>query len=340
MGGVSVAYHHARGLAARGHEVTVAVPRRGAGLRGVVVSTAAWARNRTHGVGTDVPYTETGVRTVEPLTWRGLEDWDHDAVIAIGHQSLGAVIQLSQRRGSLGISFVQDGLRHRLPGGGLSWHAPLLQVAVSGWVAEAIEAAGGRVAALVPNAVDDRVFGVRTPLEAREERVIALYHRSPLKGPDTLIESLERLRREVPSVEAEVVAARPPRHRLPEWVTVRVRPSPAEMAALYNRASVCLHTSRSEGWGLVPMEAAACGCAVVATESRGVNEYLRPAHSMLQVPVGDAGGVAREAARLLSDGAIRCRIAEAARADVKRFSWSESTRVLEGVLMDHAVPRR
>ena len=113
-------------------------------------------------------------------------------------------------------------------------------------------------------------------------------------------------------------------------------PETDELVALYNRASVCLHTSRLEGWGLVPMEAAACGCAVVATASRGVSEYLSDGRSMCLVDVGDAHGLAAHAARLLSRPDERIQIAVAGIEDVSRFSWAESTDRLESVLLQSA----
>jgi glycosyltransferase involved in cell wall biosynthesis len=77
------------------------------------------------------------------------------------------------------------------------------------------------------------------------------------------------------------------------------------------------------------MEAAACGCAVVATASRGPAEYLRAGVSMTEVPVGDAEGLARETVRLLGDESERVRLAQAAMADVSRFSWDASTSEFE-----------
>lgn len=338
MGGVAVAYRHARGLAARGHDVTVGAPRRREGVRGRILHGAVRLRDWAHGIPNRPPYDEAGVRTIEPETWRGLEGVAANAVIAVGHQSIPWALSLTAHRRATGIYMIQDGLRHGL-GTGSTWDAPLVRVAVSSWIASAVEAAGAPVEAVVPNAVDHDVFFPVAPVTHRDPRVIALYHRHPIKGPTTLIETLHRMRAMRPDVQADVVSARPPRHRLPPWVDVHVRPEAAALAGLYNRAAVCLHTSRLEGWGLVPMEAAACGCAVVATESRGVNEFLTPGRSMLQVPVDDTVGLAREALRLLSDVPLRRRIAEAGIEDVGRFSWEASTEVLEEVLLRH-VSRR
>ena len=368
MGGAAVVYRHAAGLVARGHEVTVAAPKSGGGAAGLARRAAVWARDRAHGVGS-APYLQVdGVRTVEPATWRGIAAADFDAVIATGWQTASWVATLagsrprphparalgtaqSVRRESgagrggapggagggvgrrpVGLYFLQHDERYLDPAAEDTWRLGLVNVAVAGWLADAVRAHGAPVAGVVPNAVDPGDVGVDRPLADRERRVVALYHRLPVKGPGTLVTALEALRERVADVGADVVSARPPSHRLPSWVDLHVRPPRPALRALYNRAAVCLHTARLEGWGLVPMEAAACGCAVVATASRGPSEYLRAGRSMREVPVGDADGLAREAADLLDHPARRAVLAEAALADVARFSWDDSTDRFEALI--------
>ncbi|MEM1115791.1 MAG: glycosyltransferase family 4 protein [Bacteroidota bacterium] len=334
MGGAAVVYRHAEGLVTRGHEVTVAAPRRQEGVRGRVLKTAVALRDRVHGVAERVEYAASGVASVVPETWRDLDGHTYDAVIATGHQTAEWVISLAEQ--GKGFYLLQHDERHLTEAAASTWQLPLVRIAVARWIADTVEAEGAPVAGVVPNAVDLEHFQPRVPPEERRARVVALYHRLPSKGPDILIETLRRLRERLPAIEADVISARPPRHRLPSWVDVHIRPEADRLADLYNRAAVCLHTSRLEGWGLVPMEAAACGCAVVATESRGVNEYLHPGRSMLQVPVDDVEGLAASVVELIEDSSRRRVIAQAGRDDVARFSWDASTDALEQILLDHA----
>ncbi len=215
-----------------------------------------------------------------------------------------------------------------------TWTLPLKRIAVSQWIADLVEAHGGSVLGVVPNAVDHAVWGVDRDLAQRGDRVVALYHRHPVKGPGTLIQALEELKRLRPAVKAEVFSARSPRHRLPAWVDVHVRPGRTQLRQLYNRAAVCLHTSRVEGWGLVPMEAAACGCALVATASLGPREFLTPGTSMTEVAVGDGLALARHTARLLRNPSARIQQACSALESVQRFDWEDSTNRLEALLVE------
>ncbi len=334
MGGAAVVYRHAAGLAARGHEVTVTAPRRGEGMRGWMMRAAVVLRDRVHGVERAPLFDPAGVRTVEVAAPAALSARGYDAVIATGHQTAPWVSHLAEREEARPFYFLQHDERYLSPSAERTWHLPMTRLAVARWIAETIEAHGETVSAVIPNALDPADFALDRPIEGRGPRVVALYHRLSVKGPDTLVRALDRLRDLVPGVGADVVSARPPSHRLPGWVDLHVRPDRDALRAIYNRAAVCLHTSRLEGWGLVPMEAAACGCAVVATASRGVAEFLRDGRSMVEVPVEDANALAAAAARLLLDPAERTRVVRAGMDDVARFSWAASTDLFEQVLLD------
>ena len=330
MGGAAVVYRHAAGLAARGHTVTVVAPREGTGgafarARAVAVD----VRDRLHRVGRVPYYDAPGVETREVA--RVGDAVSGDAVIATGYQTAAWVTALDAAAGEK-VYFLQGDERTLSVAAGQTWADPMARIAVSTWLAETVAAAGHPVLGTVPNAVDPADFGPDAALSGRAPRVVALYHRHAVKDPDTLFAALHAIRSARPDVEADVIAARPPSHALPAWVRLHIRPDARALRALYNGAAVVLHTSRLEGWGLVPMEAAACGCAVVATASRGPAEYLRAGESMVEVPVGDAAALARETVRLLGDDAARVRLARAAMADVARFSWDASTAEFERLL--------
>ncbi|MGC9048456.1 MAG: glycosyltransferase, partial [Caldisphaera sp.] len=46
------------------------------------------------------------------------------------------------------------------------------------------------------------------------------------------------------------------------------------LARLYSSSDIFLFTSRAEGFGLPPLEAMACGTAVISTDSKGTRDYM------------------------------------------------------------------
>jgi rhamnosyl/mannosyltransferase len=83
--------------------------------------------------------------------------------------------------------------------------------------------------------------------------------------------------------------------------------------------------ARSEGFGLVQVEAMASGCPVVNTDvpGSGVAWVCRHGREGLTVPVGDAAGFAAVANRLLADPGLRDRLAAGGRARAAaEFDWA------------------
>ena len=332
MGGAKVVFAHAAGLAARGHEVSVVAPRQGGrGVRDHVFRAAVAVRDRLHGVAGRRAYAPADVRSVEIPTPDPRHFPDADVVIATGVQTAPWVAALPPRKGRR-FYFVQGDERFVLPAARDSWHLGLTLITCAAWLAREMEAAGLGVRAVIPNAIDPTEFGLDQPIHDRGARVVALYHRHPVKGPDVLIAAVSAILDERPEVEVAVFSARPPSHRLPSGVRVHLRPDPGALRRLYNESAVLLHPSRSEGWPLVPMEAAVCGCAVIASSNSGVNEYLTDGETMMAAPVGDGQALGRQALDVLANDALRTRLAEAARDRVSRLSWAESTARLEDAL--------
>src|SRR5262249_37788257 len=78
--------------------------------------------------------------------------------------------------------------------------------------------------------------------------------------------------------------------------------------------------ARSEAFGLVQVEAMACGCPVINTALRGsgVPWVSRDEETGLTVPVNDPGAFAAAALRLLRGPGLRARLAAAGRARARR----------------------
>lgn len=332
MGGAKIVARYAEELARLGHEAIIVGPKRTDGpLRGTALRVAKRLRDRLHGVAPTPYYQPAGVETIEPATVSASSIPSADVIVATGVQTAPWVASLPASHGRK-LYFVQGDETFVRPDARDSWRMGLDIVTCAHWLAREVREEGGRVLGVVPNAVDPREFDRDRPITGRPASVLALYHRHPVKGPDLLVDALARIGRAAPEARRVVFAARPPRTRLGTGVELHVRPPPSKLRRLYNEAAVLLHPSRSEGWPLVPMEAAMCGAAVVAAPNHGVREYLKDPASMAQVGSFDGAALGQAALELLADDARRTRLAEAARRSVERFSWSDSVGRLLAVL--------
>lgn len=124
-------------------------------------------------------------------------------------------------------------------------------------------------------------------------------------GAPEMVEELARLAREVG------VADR-----------VRVLCSPrSELARRYRQADVVVFPSEwPEPFGLVPLEAMACGTPVVATGTGGSGEFLADGENCLLFGPGDATALAASVLRLAEDATLRRHIAEGGADTARRHT--------------------
>ncbi|MGH2353207.1 MAG: glycosyltransferase family 4 protein, partial [Chloroflexota bacterium] len=83
-----------------------------------------------------------------------------------------------------------------------------------------------------------------------------------------------------------------------------------------------------ESQGYVLLEAMAAGRPVIASALDGYRTVVRHEHDGLLVPPADETALAVGLCRLLSDAALRRRLAEAGHAKVQAYSWNKVARRL------------
>jgi D-inositol-3-phosphate glycosyltransferase len=102
-----------------------------------------------------------------------------------------------------------------------------------------------------------------------------------------------------------------------------VRPQRHERLADYYRAAdVCLVPSRSESFGLVALEAAACGTPVVAADVGGLRSLVDHEETGYLIDGRDPVDYAVPVAKLLADEMLANDMGTQAAARSRRYSWS------------------
>ena len=97
---------------------------------------------------------------------------------------------------------------------------------------------------------------------------------------------------------------------------------PQDLLPMYYAAStVCAVPSLYESFGLVAVEAMACGLPVVATRVGGMKFTIEEDVSGLLVPRRDAAAMADALKRVLTDHAFRATLQVGARQAAIRFAW-------------------
>ena len=150
------------------------------------------------------------------------------------------------------------------------------------------------------------------------------------KGVQILLRAMPRVMERVPGVRLLVVGDGPYRGAL-EKLAVRLGISevvtftgyvPSQERVRMLRAShVAVSPSPKEGWGLTVVEANACGTPVVASRSPGLQDSVRHGETGFLVRHGDMGELADRLVEILSDEALRERLASGALRWAGKFTW-------------------
>jgi len=207
---------------------------------------------------------------------------------------------------------------------------------------------------IVPPGVDHAFFspgdqrGARLALGLGDHPVLLFVGRiQPLKALDVAIAALSTLAQR----DAVLLAVGGPSgaagademdriQRLAEQLGVgdRVRfvpPQPHHLLSTYYRAAdVCLVPSRSESFGLVALEAAACGIPVVASAVGGLTTLVDHGRTGFLVDSRDPERFAEAAARVLDDPDLARTMGAAGAARARTYTWSTTAGRLRRIYGD------
>jgi D-inositol-3-phosphate glycosyltransferase len=162
----------------------------------------------------------------------------------------------------------------------------------------------------------------------------------PLKAPDVVLRSVALLAREDPALAANLTVAfvgglsgtgRADPDQLTEMSRalgigglVRVEPPcpQPDLADWYRAANVVMVPSYSESFGLVAVEAQACGTPVVAASVGGLRTAVRDGVSGILVDGHAPASYAAALRRLLTGPELAARLARGGVAHASRFGWA------------------
>jgi phosphatidyl-myo-inositol dimannoside synthase len=187
---------------------------------------------------------------------------------------------------------------------------------------------------------------IRRDMQIEDRRVVLTVTRLVgRKGVDTVINALPRVVEQHPSLTYLIVGDGPERLRL-EALARDVAPGADirflgrvpydQLPAYYSAADVAVMPSRNEepdveGFGIVFLEANACGCPVIGTTSGGIPDAVIDGETGLLVPPDDPVALAAAISKLMYDEDMRLRLGKNGRRRVvNAATWTHAAgRVLD-----------
>ncbi len=210
---------------------------------------------------------------------------------------------------------------------------------------------------IVAPGVDHAFFGPGDRAQAR--RALDLPDRGPLllfvgriqplKGVGVAVATLASIARDRPDASLVVVGGPSGPHgdeevdRITRLVdalglsdqVLFVPPRPHELLSTYYRAAdVCLVPSRSESFGLVALESAACGTPVVASDVGGLRSLVDHGRTGYLVEEPDPEAYAAWVRQILAEPLLAERLSTGSVLRARRYTWARAAHLLVDIYAD------
>lgn len=320
-------------LAARGHAVTVVVPARSRWR-------AAWRALTRAGPEWIAAFR---ARVAWVPHWDAAALPDADVVLATAWQSAPLAAAAPPRCGA-GFYLVQhyESLYHGAAAAvDATYRLPLHKIVISTWLADVMRERFASTAEVIVTPVDRELFHrVDVEVPPPRPRVLMLHHEYAWKGVADGLEAVARTRRHVRTLRLVGFGVKRPRFPLP-YDEFHENPPQRRLAALYSGSDIYLCPSWDEGLGMPPMEAMACGAALVTYDNGGCRDYARDGETALVARRRDVDDLAEKLERVATDEALRSRLAAAGRTLVTTaFDWEDAVTRLETLFAAEAARRR
>ena len=343
-GGVKVIIEYANRLSARGHEVTLVYP--------YILPLRPTGRTVLLG------YLKMGRRIIlrclnlEPAIAWPLNDQvkilrlknlaakrvpDADVCVATANQTADWLNLYPSEKGRK-FYFIQDyETWSREPAAvDATWRMPFKKIVISEYLATLAREKLGVDVSIVLDGVDRTIFDNPRPktygAAGAKVKVLMMYHPLPKKGVADGLAAFFEAKKKYLNLELTMFGAYHPGRAIPAGVPYHHRPTPAKLRALYSSADIFLWPSRVEGFGLPPLEAMACRCAVITTDTGAARYYTDGGRAGIIVPPNRPDRLAAALVELAGDRQKLVALSEVAYHRALNFDWEKSVDSLEKIL--------
>ena len=313
-GGARFIYHLANGLADRGHQVEIVIPDS---------APLVWPMRTT-------------VKRVAALTPASIPECDfilpnfYLTVYPAWKAEKGRVVRLSLGYEPLWVPDAEVAKDTYRIG------APILSI--SQWQRQIILNETGLDSTVISGGVDISVFHPYPKLSSSTGKKVIFYimrnpnHGYTWKGGNIFLQAITNLSQHN-SFDVHIVAPEGSPYNLPANCRLVSAPTDHSMAVYYAQSDIFVYTSQFEAFGLPPLEAMACGTAVITTDCGGNKDYAVNNGNCLLIPPEDINNLSSSITHLLANDSERSRLAEAGPGFAQSWTWQRTACQVEEALM-------
>jgi len=220
-----------------------------------------------------------------------------------------------------------------------SYHVGLNLIANSTWLSKKLSEETNSKVALCPNAIDHEVFNKQKKKKNSNKTVTIISYGgrdAEWKGFHDMANAVKIAREKLPDIQ--IVwnvygdALLPEDNPIASYQSLGFLNS-MQLTEAYNTSDILLSASWYESFPLFPIEAMACGLAVITT-SKGTEDYAINNETALVVEARNCKSIADAIIALVTDKKKRLYLAENGQMMSKKFTWEKSGNKLEEILVE------
>ncbi len=219
-----------------------------------------------------------------------------------------------------------------------SYSLPLRKIVISSWINSKLEEYTGKGNyPVVYNGIDIEKFkNPRKKYKRKGEKItcLMLNHSLIKKGVQYGMEAFENARKIYTNLELIMFGQDAPSN-IPKYITYVQDPSQDKIVSLYCSADIFIFPSLEEGWGLTPIEAMACKCAVVGTRTGFVLDIGINGENILISKPMDTDGMSTNILKLINDSQLIRKISENGYRTACMLDWNKSCAKLEQIFFQN-----
>lgn len=196
-------------------------------------------------------------------------------------------------------------------------------IAISTPIAKEIEKYTKRKPIIVKNGIEHEYFYPRN-IE-KENYILFVGSSSKMKGLKYFIDAFLIIKKEFPNIKAKIVVPQHEKIEIPDIEVINIGSDRNKLGEIYSKALVYVSLSLGDSFGLPPLEAMACGTAVVMTNTTGAKEYAINGENGLVIPIKNAEKAAESIINLLQNDSYRQKLECNGIKTAQKYFWENST---------------
>lgn len=209
-----------------------------------------------------------------------------------------------------------------------SYSLDLNQIVIAKWLKDLMYNEFGKKSTVIYNGIDESEFYIKEKKVNNEITISILYHELEWKGFDDGIKAIELVREKYPNIRVKAFGKKMGEN-IPDYIEFYENPTREELKNIYIDSDIYVFPSKNEGWGLTVIEAMACKCAIVGTNTGAIAEVATDYKDCLISEPMDIEGLSKNIIKLIEDDELRNKISQNAFELALNFQWSKSVKKME-----------